>query len=204
MIAILDTGGANHSSIQNALARLGRESEVAVEITVDKRRLQAASHLILPGVGHAGYAMENINKHNLSEFILRQEKPVLGICLGMQLLFSASEEGNAQCLGLLPGTVTRMQPQPDFRVPHMGWAPLRKIGAKSRLLEGIDENAYFYFVHSYKVPSGEWIVAETQPPYSLPAVVEYRNFYATQFHPERSGSAGAKVLQNFLQLEARR
>ncbi len=200
MIAILDTGGANHSSIQNALARLDRESEITLELS----RLEAATHLILPGVGHAGYAMERLASSELQQFLLSQEKPVLGICLGMQLLFSQSEEGPAKCLGLLPGSVTRLEPQPGFRVPHMGWTTLRKTGAKSRLLEEVDENSYFYFVHSYQVPKGEWIVAESQPPYPLPAVLEHRNFFATQFHPERSGAAGTQVLKNFLRQGGRR
>lgn len=198
MIAIVDTGGANHTSIQDALLRLGCESEV----TVDSARIRASSHVILPGVGHAAFAMDKLRNEGLIDVIAKLEQPVLGICLGMQLLFSSSEEGDAVGLGILPGRVTRLEAHPDFRVPHMGWNQLQRTARTSRLLSDIDPQAYFYFVHSYRVPSGEWTVAESQAPHSLPAVIEARNFMATQFHPERSSTHGARLLQNFLNLRS--
>jgi len=195
MIAIVDTGGANHASIQNALLRLGHESTV----TLDRNQLSQASHLILPGVGHAAHAMERIHRAELVDFLKTQKKPLLGICLGMQILFGSSEEGDVECLGLLPGRVTRMQASDGFRVPHMGWSQLN-TECKSTLLNGISSDAYFYFVHSYKIPKSATTVASARAPQVIPAVIEFDQLYATQFHPERSGEAGAALLKNFIQI----
>jgi glutamine amidotransferase len=197
MIAIVDTGGSNLASIQNALTRLGYESQV----TVDTAVLDRANRLILPGVGHAGHAMEKLAASGLKAYLREQTKPILGICLGMQILFESSQEGPAECLGVLPGEVTRLEPSEDFRVPHMGWSRLNTTGNYSVLLAGIDPDAYFYFVHSYRTPMGVWTAAVAQASETVPAVVEFKNFYATQFHPERSGDAGAKLIQNFLSLK---
>lgn len=196
MIAIVDTGGANHASIQNAFARLGAETEV----TLDPARLECASHLILPGVGHAAHAMARLREAGLVEYLRKQKKPVLGICLGMQILFSESEEGQVECLGLLPGKVTRMAPTPEFRVPHMGWSRLNRQ-CRSELLNGIGEDAYFYFVHSYKIPQSATTVAVTLSAEAIPSVIEFDNVFATQFHPERSGEAGAQLLRNFVSIK---
>lgn len=195
MIAIVDTGGANIASIQNALTRLG----VSSLVTGDVIKLQEATHLILPGVGHAKYAMERLESLELKSFLRATKKPVLGICLGMQLLFSYLEEGNVEGLGILPGTVKALTPSSTFRVPHMGWNALR-TKKQSRLLAGLPSDASFYFVHSYKAPEGEFICAMNDSPESIPAIVEYKNFFATQFHPEKSGDAGAQILKNFLNL----
>ncbi len=194
MIAIVDTGGANHSSIQNALSRLGQLSMV----TVDMHVLNQASHLILPGVGHAEVAMNRLHKAGLVKYLREQSKPLLGICLGMQILFAKSEEGNVQGLNLFSGTVTKMTPQDQFRVPHMGWSELVRTERVSRLLEGIPEKSSFYFVHSFKVPTNDATVALAQAPVEIPAIIEHKNIVATQFHPERSGEVGSRLLQNFL------
>jgi glutamine amidotransferase len=197
MIGIVDTGGANHASIQNALVRLGRDSLVSL----DREVLSSCSHLILPGVGHAGHAMERLREHQLVDYIREQSKPVLGICLGMQILFEASDEGAEVALGLLPGRVKRLCPSSTFRVPHMGWNRIEHRKQSSKLLRGLDEKTYFYFVHSFAVPDSTSIVAATPAPQAIPSVLEWRNFYAVQFHPERSGPGGARLLENFL-LEA--
>ena len=197
MISIVDTGGANHTSVRDALLRLGKESE----ITVDRNRIKNSSHVILPGVGHARFAMERLTLFGLADTIVELKQPVLGICLGMQLLFSASDEGDTQGLSILPGRVQKMKPSLEFRVPHMGWNQLDVCKA-SRLLTGLDPVSRFYFVHSFEVPDGDWIVAKSQAPHPVPAVLEYRNFFATQFHPERSSAPGALVLKNFLSLES--
>jgi imidazole glycerol-phosphate synthase subunit HisH len=193
MIAIVDTGGANISSIQNALLRLGAESKVSANL----EELRQASHLILPGVGHAKYAMDRLNSFGLGDFLRTTQKPVLGICLGMQLLFSYLEEGNTPGLDILPGTVSTLTPSEDFRVPHMGWSKITAT-KKASLLDGIAPEESFYFVHSFQAPKGEYVSAITQSPQKIPAVVEYKNYYATQFHPEKSGTAGAKILEKFL------
>lgn len=196
MIGIVDTGGANHSSIQNALKRLGESSTVSLEIPV----LKKASHLILPGVGHAAFAMDRIRNAGLEEYLQSTQQPLLGICLGLQILFTKSEEGDVEGLNLFSGTVEKMKPTEDFRVPHMGWSRLQKTKKKSHLLEGIAENAYFYFVHSYRVPEMAAVVATAIEPVVIPAVLESENRVATQFHPERSGAAGQRLLENFMNM----
>lgn len=197
MIAIVDTGGANHASIQNALTRLGRESIV----TLNTEELNSASHLILPGVGHAGFAMSRLSTHGLVPYLREQTKPVLGICLGMQILFSSSEEGEVECLSQIPGRITKIPMSAEMRVPHMGWTQLKRTGRDSILLEGISEEAYFYFVHSYLAPESDWSVANARASASvaIPAAVERRNWLATQFHPERSSEAGHRLLKNFIE-----
>lgn len=194
MIGIVDTGGANHASILNSLERLGREAT----ISLDREKLSSCSHLILPGVGHAGHAMARLHSAGLSEYLRAQSKPVLGICLGMQILFDYSAEGACSCLGLIPGRVERLTACPGFQVPHMGWSRLERRGPSSKLLKGISESAYFYFVHSYAAPIGDWVTASTPAPQPIACVVEWRNFSAVQFHPERSGPDGERLLENFL------
>lgn len=196
MIGIVDTGGANHTSIRNALLRLGHSSE----LSFDKDFLKTCSHLILPGVGHAGFAMERLKRYGLVDFIREQTKPILGICLGMQLLFDASEEGDVECLKILPGKVTKIEPAPGIRVPHMGWSQLQLRMPNSPLLRGVVSGSYFYFVHSFRVPDGAWIIGDTSAnPQKLPAALEAQNFFGTQFHPERSADLGAQVLKNFIE-----
>ncbi len=195
MIAIVDTGGANIASVVHALARLG----AAAEVTGDPARVLAASRAILPGVGAAPEAAARLAANGLGDAVRARTGPTLGICLGMQLFFEESEEGPARGLGLLPGLVSKLSPA-GLPVPHMGWNEVARSGGDSALLDGIPDGAHFYFVHSYAAPSGAWVEAACDYGGAVPAVVRRGNFHGTQFHPERSGDAGARVLRNFLSL----
>ena len=192
-VAIVDGGGANIASLQFALARLGAESV----LTVDPAVIQSASHVILPGVGAARSAMERLRERKLDGLIRGLTQPVLGICLGLQLLFERSEEEDTECLGILRGTVVRFIPAPGLPVPHMGWNQVRSV-RPSPLLADVPDNSSFYFVHSYAAPISPLTIGSTDYGWPFSAVVEARNFLATQFHPERSGPLGARVLGNFL------
>lgn len=193
MIAVVDTGGANLASVINALARLGASAEV----TADPARVRAAERVILPGVGAAPEAAARL-AGGLGEAVRGLSVPVLGICLGMQLFFEESEEGPARGLGLLPGAVRRMAPA-GLTVPHMGWNAVARKGGGA-LLDGLPDGTHFYFVHSYAAPMGPWVEAACDYGGPVPAVVRKNNFHGVQFHPERSGPAGAVVLKNFLAL----
>lgn len=192
-VVIVDGGGANIASLQFALERLGATGI----LSRDPARIRGARHLILPGVGAARAAMDRLQSAGLDVLIPTLEQPVLGICLGLQLLFEASEEDQAKCLGILPGTVKRFVPAPSRPVPHMGWNQVRKV-RDCPLLMDIPDGGYFYFVHSYAAPVGPSSVAIADYGQPFAAVVEMGNFLATQFHPERSGALGARVLRNFL------
>ncbi|MCC6137315.1 MAG: imidazole glycerol phosphate synthase subunit HisH [Bdellovibrionaceae bacterium] len=198
MIAIVDTGGANFASIQNALERIGE----ATYIGSDKKELDKASHLILPGVGHALRAAEKLKENDLFEYLQKETRPVLGICLGMQLLYSLLEEGPTSGLAILSGTVSALQVSADFRVPHMGWSPLDRITERSSLLQGIAPSASFYFIHSFATPMNSYVTSTSTSPFPIAATVEFKNFYGTQFHPEKSGAAGESLLKNFLSLKS--
>jgi glutamine amidotransferase len=192
-VAIIDGGGANIASLRFALERLGRDSV----LTTDAATIRAADHVILPGVGAARAAMDRLRASGLDRLIPALNQPVLGICLGMQLLFDASEEENTPCLGIIPGTARRFENAPDRPVPHMGWNQLERT-AESALLAEVPDGAYCYFVHSYALPVTSATVAQTQYGWPFSAVVARGNFVATQFHPERSGEVGARILGNFL------
>jgi len=192
-VAIIDGGGANIASLQFALARLG----VAGELTVDPTVIRSASHVILPGVGAARAAMSRLRQKGLADLIPTLTQPVLGICLGLQLLFESSEEDDTECLGILEGAVRRFIPAPGRPVPHMGWNQVMPIRS-SPLLTDVPDNSYFYFVHSYAAGTGPATTGRTDYGWPFSAVVESENFLATQFHPERSGPLGARVLGNFL------
>jgi len=194
-LAIIDGGGANIASLTFALGRLG----VNAELTTDKNVIGSASHVILPGVGAAEDAMDRLERAELTGFIKDLKQPVLGICLGMQLLFEASEEDSASCLGIMPGTATRFSAAPGRPVPHMGWNKLQQT-KESRLFNGIPDGAHFYFVHSYALPVNEATIGTADYGGAFAAVAEYKNFCAAQFHPERSGEWGAKLIENFLTL----
>lgn len=191
-VVIIDNGGANTASLRFALARL----ETDPELTSDARTIGAATHVILPGVGAAGDAMARLRARGLDALIPRLTQPVLGICLGMQLLYQASEEGDAACLGTIPGTAHRLRPARGRPVPHMGWNQIRHAG--TALLAGVEDGAHAYFVHSYAVPIGSETVAVTEYGEPFSAVIAHGNFFGTQFHPERSASTGATILRNFL------
>jgi len=192
---IIDSGGANLASLQFALERLGARAIVSS----DAREIAQAPRVVLPGVGSALDAMQRLRRSGLAALLPTLRQPVLGICLGMQLLFEQSAEGSTECLGLLPGTVRRLQAAPGRPVPHMGWNRLTDP-RRDPLLEGIPPGEYFYFVHSYAVPASEVTLAGVQYGEAVSAVVRRGNFWGTQFHPERSASAGARLLGNFLRL----
>jgi glutamine amidotransferase len=157
--------------------------------------------VILPGVGAAGYAMARLSEHGLTEPIRAFSRPLLGVCLGQQLLFERSEEGGVPLLGLIPGTVRRLIPDADLPVPHMGWSKLA-ITRPDPLLEGLEDGAWAYFVHSYACPEGDATLARADYGGPVPAVVRSANRWGCQFHPERSAAAGARILRNFLELRA--
>lgn len=196
-VAIIDSGGANIASLRFALQRLGKDAL----LTADAETIRDASHVILPGVGAAAAAMRQLRASGLDEVIPGLQQPVLGICLGMQLLAEASEEDDAECLGIFPGIAQKLSASPDTPVPNMGWCPTSTVKEHS-LLNGIDSGSYFYFVHSYILPVADYSIATAAHSDNFTAVVAYQNFYATQFHPERSSAAGARVLANFLELSA--
>ena len=194
MLAIVDSGGANIASVRFALARLGVESN----LTTDTATIRAAERVILPGVGSAAEGMRRLQERGLVETVRSLTQPVLGICLGMQLLFDGSEEGPTATLGLIAGRVSLLPASPGVRVPHMGWNTIETT-TPSALLKEIDSTARFYFVHSFAVPTGASTVATSTHGAGFSAVVRRDNFHGVQFHPERSGAAGARLLRNFLE-----
>ena len=197
-VTVVSYGAGNVASVQFALERLG----AVVLLTADPAEIAAAERLILPGVGAAGYAMERLSELDLVEPIRAFARPRLGVCLGQQLLFECSEEGGGvPLLGLIPGTVRRLEPGPDRTVPHMGWSRLTTVRSDP-LLEGIGSDAWAYFVHSYVCPDGDATLARAEYGGPVPAVVRGANRWGCQFHPERSAAAGARILRNFLELEA--
>ncbi|MFO1392622.1 MAG: imidazole glycerol phosphate synthase subunit HisH [Steroidobacteraceae bacterium] len=194
-VAIIDNGGANIASLRYALDRLGADSH----LTADPEVLNAAPRVILPGVGAAADAMQRLETSGLVATIRALRQPVLGICLGMQLLFESSEEGDTRCLGLIAGRVQRFPQRDGYPVPHMGWNQV-DFAVAEPLLRGIDTGDYVYFVHGYAAPVGPWTVATTDYGGPFSAVVRQGNFAGAQFHPERSGSTGSRLLANFLEL----
>lgn len=196
-VAIIDAGGANLGSVRYALERLG----IAPRIVRDADGLRDADRVILPGVGAAPPAMAALRERGLNIALRTSQAPLLGICLGLQLLFERSEEGDVECLGLLPGTVRRLRPAPGIRIPHMGWNRLRRKPGRQRqttLLDGIDDGAWAYFVHGYAAPVDGACVAESVHGDPFAAVVQQGRIAGAQFHPERSAAAGARLLRNFL------
>lgn len=191
-IAVIDSGGANLGSVLQALHRLG----VAGELTRDADAIRSASHVILPGVGAAAWAMRALDRAGLVEVIRGLTQPVLGVCLGLQLLFECSAEGDTPCLGILPGRVEALTGGAGLRLPHMGWNRLHWT-RDDPLAEGLSDNDWFYFVHRYAAPADTGI-ATCEHGASFAAVVRKGNFAACQFHPEKSAGAGHLLLRNFL------
>ena len=190
---IIDSGGANIASLRAALSRLGTETVVSTDHGVIRR----APRVFLPGVGSAHDAMSRLRIAGLDQLIPTLKQPLLGICLGMQLLFERSDEGPVNTIGVIPGSVDKLHPAPGLPVPHMGWNQL--IQSKpDPLLEGVSALDYVYFVHGYAVSAGQFTVASTEYGGNFTAVVRHENFCGTQFHPERSGVVGARILANFL------
>jgi len=195
-LAIIDSGGANISSVIHALRRLGADPV----FTSDAETISQAERVILPGVGAAGAAMSRLGELGLLQCIRELKQPVLGICLGMQLLFEASDEDDARCLGIIPGKLEKMKPSPGIRIPHMGWN-ITTTMKDDPLLAGLPDRPWFYFVHSYRAPIGDSTLASCDHDESFAAVVRQGNFRGAQFHPERSARSGARLLANFLELQ---
>ena len=189
---IIDTGCANLASLHHALKRLG----IHADISAEPAAIRAADKLLLPGVGTAAAAMHNIAARGLADPIRRARQPLLGICLGMQLLGEHSTEGDVPALGVLPAR-TAILDADGLPLPHMGWNTVRHQ-PEHPLFEGIAQDSHFYFVHSYSIAVGACTVAESHYGSAFSAAVQQGNFYGVQFHPERSGKSGARLLHNFL------
>ena len=194
-VTIIDTGCANFSSVRFALARLGIEAQISADESV----IRQADKLILPGVGTAVAAMQKLNDRHLPELVRSLEQPVLGICLGMQMMGLASEESmNSGTASITPGTVRLMQTG-DLPLPHMGWDQVTHDGS-CPLFAGLKSGTYFYFVHSYAMDVIKDTVGVCTYGSQFTAVFQHDNFFGTQFHPEKSGAAGARLLKNFIEL----
>jgi glutamine amidotransferase len=197
MIAVVDSGVANLASVMAALRRLNADAVV----TADAETIGGASHVIVPGVGAAAAAMAQLRDKKLVDVLRGLTQPVLGICLGMQVLFESSEEGGGTpCLGVIPGAVRRMTGTKDRPVPHMGWNQLRLLKPGHPLLQGVEENSFVYFVHSFAAPVSDATLASADYGGDFTAMAAYKNFHGCQFHPERSSATGSRILQNFLGL----
>ncbi len=193
-VAVIDAGGANLGSVRYALERLGVHPLVAR----DAGELEGADRIVLPGVGAAAPAMALLRERGFDVALRTGRVPVLGICLGMQLLYDASDEGDVACLGLVRGRVARMASVPGVRVPHMGWNVLRPVAGAGPLLEGIEDGSAAYFVHGYAAPISRDSVAIATHGQPFCAVVRSGPYCGAQFHPERSAAVGARLLANFL------
>lgn len=192
-IAIIDSGGANISSLVFALERLGHRAA----LTTNANRIRSADRVLLPGVGAAKDAMDRLRDTRLVDVIRELRQPVLGICLGMQLMLEGSEEEDVECLGIVPGKAALLPAEPLCPVPNMGWCATTKT-AEHPVLAGIDDHSYFYYLHSYALSISACTLATAQHADFFSAVIARDNFVAAQFHPERSSTAGARLLNNFL------
>ena len=194
MIAIIDYKMGNLRSVENALKRLGAEFCV----TADPAVIRSADRVLLPGVGNAAEAMHNLREAGLVEVIRSLRRPVLGICVGMQVMCRHSEEGDVECLNIFDSHVKRFTPASDLKVPHMGWNQIGNL--ESKLFKGISGGEYVYFVHSYYPELCPDTIATTRHGAMFSAALKYENFYGTQFHPEKSGDVGERIIANFLKL----
>lgn len=192
MIAVIDVSGTNLTSLGNALKRLGFN----YLLTHDPKEIRSASHVILPGVGTAAFGMRALRQYDLIDVVTSLEQPLLGICLGMQLLFEHSEENDMRCLGMLSGKVRRLQHQDGYPVPHMGWNQLQWC-TESFLNQGLKEQDYVYFVHSYALGESEYALAYCDYGQPFTAIIQKNNIWGMQFHPEKSAEAGMTLLNNF-------
>ena len=201
MIAVIDYDAGNIKSVEKALDFLGQEADV----TGEKEKILAADHVILPGVGAFGDAMENLRSRGLDQVIyevIRRGTPFLGICLGLQLLFERSDEApGAEGLGVLKGEILRIPESDGLKIPHMGWNSLH-LQNNGRLFRGVEENAYVYFVHSYYLKAADESIVKASTEYGthIHASVEKDNVFACQFHPEKSSDVGLQILKNFVEL----
>lgn len=194
MIAIIDYKMGNLRSVENALKRLGAEFCV----TADEKIIRAADRVLLPGVGNAAEAMQNLRDADLVDVIRSLRRPVLGICVGMQVMCRHSEEGDVDCLNIFDSRVKRFVPAPNVKVPHMGWNQIGNL--ESKLFKGLDGGSYVYFVHSYYPELCPDTIATSRHGVMFSAALKYENFYGTQFHPEKSGDVGERIIENFLKL----
>lgn len=194
MIAIIDYEMGNICSLGHALKRLGADWR----LTANPAEIRRASHVVLPGVGSAAEAMARLRGLGLDRVLPSLRVPVLGICVGMQVMCRRSAEGPAECLGIFDADVERFASEPGLKIPHMGWSRLSNM--ESRLLRGVERGAYAYFVHSYRAPLCCDTIATARHPQLFSAALKYENFYGTQFHPEKSGEVGSRILRNFLEL----
>lgn len=193
-IAIIDYGASNLQSVANALTSLSKP----FKIINDPKNLDGFDKCILPGVGAAASAMEKLRQSGFAEALPKLKIPTLGICLGLQLFGDFSEEGNTKCLSIVPGNVKKLQT--ELKVPHMGWNKVELV-KKSPLTAGIPNNSFFYFVHSYYLSTDDiYVIGQTAYDINFPAIIQKDNLYATQFHPEKSGEWGRKILANFCDL----
>ena len=194
MVAIIDYKCGNLQSVKNALERLGAEYVV----TADKEVIRKADRVILPGVGSAATAMQSLIETGLCDTIRSLRRPVLGICVGMQIMCRWSEEGNTECLGIFDSKVKKFIPDRDLKVPHMGWNRINNL--ESKLFKDMKGGAYVYYVHSYYPALCPDTIATTVHGTMFSGALKYENFYGTQFHPEKSGDVGEQILKNFLNL----
>lgn len=194
-VVLVDAGGTNIGSVRYALQRLG----VDAALSSNAEQIRSATHVILPGVGAAAPGMSRLRAAKLVDTLKRLTQPVLGVCLGMQLLFEHSEEDDTGCLGIVPGTVRHFPQSEKLRVPHMGWNSVR-VEKTNPLLDGDADESRAYFVHSYAAPTSEFTIATANYGSDFSAAVQRDNFFGVQFHPERSSTFGARVLQQFLAL----
>ena len=196
MIAIIDYDTGNLRSVCNALDRIGAE----YVLTDDPEVIESADRVLLPGVGEASSAMAKLQERGLVEVIHNLKVPVLGICIGMQLMCRHSQEGDVDCLGIFDADVCRFEPDPEsgVKVPHMGWNALTDL--KTGLFEGLEEGEFVYFVHSYAASVCDDTIAVSDNGRKFSAAINKGNFYGAQFHPEKSGDVGERILRNFMKL----
>jgi glutamine amidotransferase len=193
MIGIIDYGAGNTASVENVLLQLQKEFKI-VKTEFD---IINCDKIILPGVGEASSAIRKLTLNNLVNYLRVTKKPLLGICLGMQLLCEKSEEGNVNCLGIIPCVVKKFEGK--MKIPHMGWNSV-DIKSESKLMNGISSGSYFYFAHSYYLPLNQYTKATVEYPDEISAVVEKENYFGVQFHPEKSGENGIRLIKNFIEL----
>lgn len=195
MLAIIDYGAGNTQSVINCLERI----QCPFILTDQVEDIRQSDKIILPGVGHAAAAMHSLQNKRLIDVIKNFEKPLLGVCLGMQLLYDFSEEGDTLCLGIVPGKIKKFKPQNQEKVPHMGWNQIAKT-SPDPIFDQVSDGENFYFVHSFfaEVSSYSTTTCDYVQPFT--ASCRYNNFYGMQFHPEKSGNAGEQLIQNFLKL----
>lgn len=194
MIALIDYGAGNTASVANVLDEL----KCKYVITNQESDVLNADKIIFPGVGEASFAVKKLHMSNLFTTLRVTKKPLLGICLGMQLLCENSKEGNVACLGVVPVSTEKFD-DTKIKVPHMGWNNV-EFSKLSKFFDGIETNSHFYFAHSYYIPLNEFTTAKTNYGVDFSSAFEKENFYGVQFHPEKSGTAGIRLIKNFLEL----